>query len=128
MILFKFLFKRVALAAGILAAAALLADGFNPRIAIGVLLGSAASLYKVRLQMLFLSACASAESPKAKSVLNQIFSHLLVFVLLGVSAYANWRLFAGVAAGLLLVSLVVGVNAVTEYTGITRNCWGEKQT
>ena len=125
--LFKFLLKRVAIAAGILAAIAFFIDGFSPVIAIGLLLGSGASLYKVRLQKLFLSACADDGSPKAKNIVKQIFSQILVFVLLGASAYANWRLFAGVAAGLLLVSLVIGVNAITEYAGLTRNHWGEKQ-
>ena len=119
-----FLTKRVAVMAIMAASAAFVVDGLRPFVPLGILLGAFLGVYRTRLSTRALENAVQGAHP-AKGVLLQLLSQLLLFSVLVVSAMANLRLFAGVAAGLVLLPLFICANAATEWLGLTRNAWGE---
>lgn len=121
-----FLAKRVAVMAIMASSAAFIIDGLRPFVPLGILLGAFLGVYRTRLSSRALENAAQGTRP-AKGALLPLLSQMLLFSVLVVSAVANLRLFAGVAGGLLLLPLFICANAATEWLGLTRNAWGERE-
>lgn len=120
-----FLAKRAAVFAVIVAVAGFCIGGFDVTVPVGVLLGTAVSVYKTRMFASFLTGLAHTSGVRVKSAVYQVFSHLLVFGLLIFAVIADTGLFFGLAAGLLTVPAAIMANAFTEHLGLTRNRWGD---
>lgn len=125
--LVSFLAKRVAVMAMMAASAAFIIDGLRPFVPLGILLGAFLGVYRTRLAGRALENAVQGTRP-AKGALLQLLSQMMLFSVLVATALANWRLFAGVAGGLLLLPLFICANAATEWLGLTRNAWGEAGT
>lgn len=123
--LVKFLAKRVVVLAAMGAAAAFVLRGYRFDTSLGILLGAAVGLYRLRFNSRVLAQATTSKKPKTSSVLYQLLSQILVFGLLLATIIASIYLFIGFAAGLLSIPLVICVNAFSEKLGITRNGWGE---
>jgi hypothetical protein len=92
----------------------------------GILLGGILALYRLNLQKRILAHLMESNSGK-KAILFQILSLSFVLGLLIVTCLLDLRLFIGVTAGLLIIPLLICINAVTEWFGITHNQWGQKE-
>lgn len=126
-LLLRFLAKRAAVAAVVLSVVCFIPGGLGAKAFVGLLLGTFAALYKIRLFGVFLDGVWRSGRAGAKSAVFQAFSQLAVFGLLLASILLDIRFFAGVTAGLLTVPLVICINAFTEKTGVTRNRWGDRE-
>jgi hypothetical protein len=96
----------------LLAAICLIAVGGNALFALGVIAGCAAAVGKVWLWAHSRNMLLGAATPLAS------------FALLLMGALSDASLFAGCAAGLLLLPLAIIANIFTERAGLTRNGWG----
>lgn len=122
-----FLAKRVALLAlpGAVLSVILTRDaGFGA----GLLLGAFLGVYKLRVSRQLLAASVAASSPRARTLVLQMLSQLLVFALLLLTILVDFALFGGFALGVLLLPLVICINAVSERLGLSKNQWGEQES
>lgn len=119
--LVRFLAKRTMVLAAAAAAVVFFADGCSPLVPAGILLGCAVALYKIRLNTL---AIPAAGRGNARASLVPMLFQMLTLGLLVVTAFANVRIFAGFAGGLLLVPLFITANSITEAAGLSHNGWG----
>ncbi|GHU80149.1 hypothetical protein FACS1894191_4680 [Clostridia bacterium] len=124
--LVRFLSVRTVIPAVCLCVAAVLIGNGAALSVPGIILGDSLALYRIRRYGLYLGGLAAEGSSRAKPVLRQLFSQLLPFAALAAAMVTDVWLFAGVAAGILLVPLVICINAVTEKIGLTHNRWGDK--
>lgn len=122
-LLIRFLAKRLAVLGAAVMVFAWVLDGFAPALPLGIALGGFLSVYKSRLTGLALLEVANAGGMK-RAVLPGLMQ-LATCGLLVLCALFNLKLFAGFAAGLLLLPLFICVNAATEKLGLTHNQWGE---
>lgn len=122
--LVRFLAKRMAVLAVAAATFGFIADGLSPVVPLGILLGGFLAVYKTRLNTAAIANAARGGGAARGGAVQLLFQMLLLGVL-AVTAFASLRLFAGVAAGLLLLPLFICVNAATEWLGLTHNAWGE---
>lgn len=120
----KFIAKRVLFLVGILSLADILMVDQRWLALAGLLAGAIfgilrfGSLADVIMQLL---ARSNAQAAAKKSVLNYVFSFIVLIVLFSASLLYNGWFAAGMITGDLLVPFVIMVNGLTEGLGITHN-------
>ena len=120
----KFLFARALALSVILAAMSFLLSGNRLYVPAGILAGSLASVYRLRMYSKSLTYFTrNKQNVFIKSLLLNLFSQTLSLIILVAAVAVNGYLFIGVAAGLVTTVPVICLNGLTEKIGLTHNNW-----